>query len=195
MTTVSQPGIYALHEADGVVRYVGQAINLEKRLRGHRNANEKARYPVEQWAFTIGRDNLRHTVLERCSLEQLDEAERGWISNLGTYYREGEGFNQTRGGSIGTTGYVYTENQCQKLSDFQRRYFEAASAREKLSRAAQAKYQDPARRTATSRGVSLFFESLSDYERAVYRGKDPQLRHDVLHVGRGRKSSRCKICY
>ena len=56
------------------------------------------------------------------SLEELCEMEIGYIIEYNSYYMNGKGYNMTFGGE-GLSGYIYTEEHKQKLSEATKRYY------------------------------------------------------------------------
>lgn len=105
-------GIYALtHNATGK-KYVGQSINIERRLYIH--SLGKARYPIGRAIKKYGFDAFSIEIIEECERGQLGEREQHWISRLDTLTPNG--FNLTTGGDQP----VFTEETIQKLRYAQR---------------------------------------------------------------------------
>jgi group I intron endonuclease len=98
-------------------RYVGKTVRtLERRwyehvTHSHGGSEEMTLY---QAIRKHGADAFELSVLEECANEeQLDEAERKWIRELGTFRRE---YNMTEGGD-GLKGYRHTEETKRKMSE------------------------------------------------------------------------------
>lgn len=101
-------------------RYVGKTKrSLEQRWRehvthSHGGSEEMALY---QAIRKHGAESFELSVLEECDDEDaLDEAERKWIRELGTFRRE---YNMTEGGD-GLKGYRHTEATKRRMSESRR---------------------------------------------------------------------------
>jgi predicted GIY-YIG superfamily endonuclease len=71
--------IYGLCDADGTVRYIGKANNVEKRLASHMREKDRRDYPVYRWLRKNGRPKI--VVLHECGLdEDWREVERRLIA-------------------------------------------------------------------------------------------------------------------
>jgi len=66
------------------------------------------------------------------TLEELCEKEIGYIQVYNSYYMDGNGYNMTLGGE-GINGYVYTEEDKQKMSEMCKKYWENPEARKEHS--------------------------------------------------------------
>ena len=75
------------------------------------------------------------------TLEELCEKEIGYILKYNSYYMNKNGYNMTYGGE-GTTGYVYTEDVKQKMSEIAKKRFENPEAILKNSEAMKKYYQE-----------------------------------------------------
>ena len=75
------------------------------------------------------------------TLEELCEKEIGYIVEYNSYYMNKNGYNMTYGGE-GTTGYVYTEDIKQKMSEIAKKRFENPEAILKNSEAIKKYYQE-----------------------------------------------------
>ena len=75
-----QPGCYALASHDGDVLYVGLATNLRRRLRDHRESDEK------RAAAKGRRADWFHFAL--CAGPELPRVERGWMNQYETLHGE-----------------------------------------------------------------------------------------------------------
>jgi group I intron endonuclease len=112
--------VYLVTNAVNGKRYVGKTKrDLEKRWRehvthSHGGSDEMALYRALQ---KHGAESFELSVLEECADEDaLDEAERKWIRELGTFRRE---YNMTEGGD-GLKGYRHTEATKRKMSESHR---------------------------------------------------------------------------
>ena len=92
-------GIYKITNLINGKTYIGQAVDIDKRLREHINdsANPNRReynYPLSRAYRKYGITNFQMSVLEECSREELNEKEKFYID---TYMANGFGYNSTRG--------------------------------------------------------------------------------------------------
>ena len=109
--------------------YVGQAEQLRKRLLHHINNFKNCRYdaPLYRAMTKYGLDAFEVEILEiidglsdRMEIKKkLDEFEIYYIEHLNSYAPNG--YNQTRGGDAGVTGYKFTEEQRQHISENSKR--------------------------------------------------------------------------
>ena len=109
--------------------YVGQAEQLRKRLLHHINNFKNCRYdaPLYRAMTKYGLDAFEVEILEiidglsdRMEIKKkLDEYEIYYIEHLNSYAPNG--YNQTRGGDAGVTGYKFTEKQRQHTSENSKR--------------------------------------------------------------------------
>ena len=75
------------------------------------------------------------------TLEELCEKEIEYIIKYNSQYMNGNGYNMTFGGE-GTNGYVYTEDDRQKMSERMKKYFENPEARKAQSERLKKHYED-----------------------------------------------------
>ncbi len=88
--------------------YIGKTHNLERRIWEHLNC-AIAQTPVTAFHKALkkyGLDGFEFSILEYCSRQDLDEAERKWIALLGS--KSPRGYNLTDGGD-GFRGGTHTE--------------------------------------------------------------------------------------
>ncbi len=100
--------------------YVGQTQRtLDDRWAEHvHNALKmKKEMPIYAAIRKHGVESFEVTILQEClSPEELDQAEKRWIDELGTYSR---GYNATKGGH-GISGYKHTEDAKRRMSEARR---------------------------------------------------------------------------
>ena len=189
-------GIYALADPrTGVVRYIGQAVDVVSRYRAHAQGRSRVGN-VSAWVrllWAVARRKPRLVVLTLCAREHLDDRERWWIA---AYRRAGGLLNENDGGG----GSNPSAHVRAKLSAVARRRmqdpverakisaamrspetrakFSAAmrspGTRAKISAANRRRYQDPAERA-----------KLSAANRRRYQ--DPAARTKMADALRGRK--------
>lgn len=95
-------GIYKITNTINGKCYIGQSRNIEKRWIEHKNRpyNKKDKsynYPFYRAIRQYGLKNFTFEVLEECSIEELNEREKYWISVYNSFDKN-YGYNLTRGG-------------------------------------------------------------------------------------------------
>lgn len=99
-------GIYKIEHKKTHKVYIGQSIDVQRRLSAHRSrstSDQQIDIVIQQ----EGVDQFSFEVLEECSVEKLNEREQYYIELYNSYLA---GYNQTKGGK-GTSG------ACVKLSE------------------------------------------------------------------------------
>lgn len=95
---VGASGIYKITHIDSGISYIGQARDIKERLITHIKCSLGIDTPVtsQLYAFTRekGIDNFTFEVLEKCSINELNEKEKFYIDLYQTY---DFGLNKTRG--------------------------------------------------------------------------------------------------
>lgn len=89
-------GIYKITNKLNNKVYIGQSNNLERRRREHFDWNLSKRQYIDEIISDIGAENFDYEVIEYCSITELDEKEKYWISFYNSFY---EGYNKTKGGA------------------------------------------------------------------------------------------------
>lgn len=93
--------IYVLTDPDtGIVRYVGKAVDLTKRMYGHCHVNPASKNQRAMWIASLAavgkKPNM--TVIEHCTEQNWKDAERRWIAH---YLPTGHLTNKGAGGESG----------------------------------------------------------------------------------------------
>ncbi len=100
---MEKSGIYALHNNKSGKVYIGQTKDLSRREKDHfrelRKGTHHNKY-LQRAYKKYGESTFRFIVLERCSVEELDEREKHWISQMRTMDAE-NGYNLEGGGNVG----------------------------------------------------------------------------------------------
>ena len=86
-------GIYKITNKINGKSYIGYSNNIERRFKEHCYKNEQT---IDKAIRKYGADSFAFEVLEECSLSELQEKEKYWISVYNTYY--GYGYNEHEGG-------------------------------------------------------------------------------------------------
>lgn len=101
-------GIYCILNRLNGKRYYGQSLNLEYRM-SFLERNSHLNSSLEKYR----RDNFEIFVVEECTIDELDERERFYISRDDTM-DPSLGYNKTSGGNLNK---VFSEETLRKMSD------------------------------------------------------------------------------
>lgn len=93
-------GIYKIENMVNHKCYIGQAVDINKRWRRHRETYTDAtsreyEYPIYRAMRKYGIDNFSFEVIEECLREELNEKEKHYIEKYDAFFN---GYNQTLGG-------------------------------------------------------------------------------------------------
>ena len=86
-------GIYKITKKENGKSYIGQSNDIERRFQEHKS---KTDIPIELAIQKYGINAFDFDVIEKCSLDKLDEREIYWISYYNTF--KGFGYNCNSGG-------------------------------------------------------------------------------------------------
>lgn len=111
---MTKTGIYALTNTSTGKMYVGQSIDIGRRLVEHSKAKEP--FAIGKAIAKYGWDSFRVEILELCEREMLNEREIAWIDRLGT--TSPHGYNMTTGGG---QGKQVTDDVRKKISEATRK--------------------------------------------------------------------------
>ena len=103
-------GIYCITNNINGMQYVGQSINIEKRIHQHIHGNKESE--IHKAIKEYGVNNFTFEPLISCSPNELDEQEVKFIRLLGTYEN---GYNQTRGGQHSVFNVQYNYEKYSEL--------------------------------------------------------------------------------
>lgn len=108
-------GIYEITNTINLKKYIGQSIDVEKRLKQHKNKLSKGFHPniylQRSWNIN-GSESFKFNLLEICRIEELSEKEIAYIEK---FQEINKSFNLTSGGE-GSLGRVVSEETRAKLS-------------------------------------------------------------------------------
>jgi hypothetical protein len=137
--------IYKINFPNGK-HYIGQTTtSLEQRTKEHKrtakNGDSKCVYNAIRKYEMV--DTLELIEIDTAdTIEELCEKEIEYIREYNSYYMNNNGYNMTYGGE-GTNGYVYTEEEKQKISERVKKYYEDnPDAREQQSEKMKKYYED-----------------------------------------------------
>lgn len=72
-------GIYLIKNNITNESYIGQSRNIEQRFSSHRRALKDKKYSLYSDMRFYGLENFTFSILETCSISQLDKREMFWI--------------------------------------------------------------------------------------------------------------------
>ena len=187
--------------------YIGlTTTSLEQRQTQHKNTAKKGdmhclynalrKYEMEDTFQLIEIDTAD-------TLEELCEKEIGYILKYNSYYMNKNGYNMTYGGE-GTTGYVYTEDVKQKMSEIAKKRFENPEAILKNSEAIKKYYQEHPEALQINRETQIKYneehpekgEAHSEIMKAHYenpvarlKNRETQIKYNEEHPEKGEAHS------
>lgn len=113
---LKESGIYKIENIVNGKVYIGQSSWLKKRIGVHicrlRDGTHDNIHLQRSWN-KYGEKSFRFDIVEKCSIDKLDEREIYWICFFDSY---NNGYNQTVGGG-GNRGYTYSDESKQKMRD------------------------------------------------------------------------------
>lgn len=101
MNYITNVGIYKITNVKNKKVYIGQSINLRKRIRDHKNELRKNKHRnvmLQRIYNKYGENIFVYEILEECEAEQLDSKEIFWIDFFGANDRI-YGYNFESGGN------------------------------------------------------------------------------------------------
>lgn len=109
MMDAKKCGVYLVTHRESGRRYVGQSIDVDRRIREH-SAGHQGTGLLCKAIKKHGKDAFEFTVIELCEQRNLNAAEVKWIAELRTIHPNG--FNLTTGGYE----YVFTDEVRARMS-------------------------------------------------------------------------------
>lgn len=110
----NESGIYCIRNKINNKRYIGQSDNLNNRWKRHKSDLKCGTHfnrHLQSAYDKYGLDNFEFIILEKCSIELLDEREVFWIDY---YDSKNNGYNLAEGG-LGCRGYKHSEEEIIKM--------------------------------------------------------------------------------
>lgn len=102
-------GIYKITNKINGKSYIGQSINIERRFREHKYISSETNQSLIKAYKKYGRENFEFEMLEKCTLENLNQREMFYIKTLKPQY------NRTSGGD-GSPKHIVSEKTRKILS-------------------------------------------------------------------------------
>jgi hypothetical protein len=155
--------IYKIEFPNGK-HYIGKTnTSLKQRQNEHKNSAENGK--TNSVYKALRKYNMVDTfelveIDTADTIEELCEMEIGYILMYNSHYIDGNGYNMTYGGE-GVVGYVFTEEDKQKMSESQKKYYkENPEAIQKMSEIKKEYYEkNPDKRLLLSEITKKQFES------------------------------------
>lgn len=96
-------GIYKATNKINNKCYIGKSVDIDYRINRHRRDAFRETSSAYNCYFYkairhYGLDNFTFEVIEECDVEKLDDREKYYIKLYNSYYKNGGGYNLTRGG-------------------------------------------------------------------------------------------------
>lgn len=145
--------------------YIGlTTTSLEQRQREHKcsakNGDTKCLYNALRSHKMV--DTFKLIEIDTAdTLEELCEKEIHYILEYNSYYKDENGYNMTYGGEA-SNGYVFTEDDKQKISEAQKKRFENPEEIKKLSEAVKKRFENPDERAKQCIRMKKRFEDNPD---------------------------------
>jgi len=153
--------IYKIEFPNGK-HYIGlTTTSLEQRRKEHKrcakNGDNRCLYNALRKYDMI--DNFELVEIDTSdTLEELCEKEIGYIIEYNSYYMNENGYNMTSGGD-GTTGYVFTEEDKEQISESLKKYFEEnPEAGKEHGEKMKKRFENPEARQKQSESLKKYFE-------------------------------------
>jgi len=170
-------GIYCIYNLANRKCYVGQAKDIEKRWKQHRQELRIGKHYNEhlQRAWQkYGETTFQFMVLEYCTEDKLDELEALYIEECDAYEN---GYNMTLGGE-GTRGFYHTDDYKQRMSELMKGREFSKETRKRIAEA------------ATGRPCIKTKARLDGYRKQAEKLKGrPRAKEHCRHISEAKKGS------
>lgn len=119
-------GIYGIRNDKNGKWYIGQAVNIEVRNRnekrnierGYIHPDKSANVHFNRAIKKYGSNSFSFHIIELCDRNSLDEKEQFYIKKFNSL--SPNGYNLTEGGTKGTKGYKFSDEQRKHMSEVQK---------------------------------------------------------------------------
>ncbi len=128
-------GVYSITNTINNKKYIGKSDNIYVRWDEHRKELNKGvhhnKHLQRAWN-KYGENNFIFEIIEKCKNDELAyQREQYWVNYYDSFKN---GYNMNEGGT-GGLGYTHTEENIQKMSEFQKERMKDPKEKEKLSEA------------------------------------------------------------
>ena len=171
--------------------YIGlTTTSLEQRTREHKSSaksnDPRCLYKALRKYDMI--DTFELIEIDRAdTIEELREKEIRYIIDYNSHYKTGNGYNMTNGGE-GTNGYIYTDEDSQKISNAQQIRFNNPEEREKSSESAKKRFKNPKEIQKISNAQQIRFKNPEEKEKLSEaqkkRFENPEEREKLSEIGK-----------
>jgi group I intron endonuclease len=143
--------VYAITNTLNSKIYIGQTKSPKNRKGRHWFEGKKpnSKNHLYRAMYQHGLDNFRFEIIEECSISEVDDRERYWISYYDSCHPE-KGYNKESGGNLG-------KNKILTEEDKRRIYCKERS--QKISQSLKGRKLSDEHKKAVSKGVSRYFET------------------------------------
>lgn len=128
-------GIYKIENLVNGKIYIGQAVNLQRRIREHKLVSRYNNPKNSEYNFALSRairkyglNNFSFNIIEECKQEELDDKECYWIKYYNSY---NDGYNETIGGKKGPNKPLFKIYQYDLFGNYLNEYENIYEASEK----------------------------------------------------------------
>ena len=173
--------------------YIGLTTNsLDQRTREHKssakNGDTRSLYKALRKHNMV--DTFELIEIDTAdTLEELCKKEIKYIIEYDSHYITGKGYNMTNGGE-GTIGYIYTDEDRQKISEAQKKRFEIPEEIQKISEAAKKRFENPEEIQKMSNAQQIRFENPEEREKLSEaqkkRFENPEARQKISEAAKKR---------
>lgn len=104
-------GIYKITNKINNKCYIGQSVDITRRIREHRNCKSKSQ-GIDSAIQKYGIDNFTFEIVEECTQQELNEKEIYWIQYYNSYLK---GYNETSGGAFASHFNLLDKEKLQQI--------------------------------------------------------------------------------
>lgn len=112
-------GIYCFENILDGEKYIGQAADIDTRIKNHQNLLRKCKdvcIAFQRAWSKYGEENFIYYEVERCCIDSLNDREKYWIKELHSHITD-HGYNVSWGGDSFFRGLHHTEDAKRRISE------------------------------------------------------------------------------
>ncbi len=156
-------GIYCIENIINFKKYIGRAINIYGRKRSHffalKNNIHHGNHFQRAWN-KYGENAFIFYIIEICSIEDLNDREKFWISHFKTFGYNGDfGYNETSGGD---SNYIVSQETKEKLRNAHLGHTLSLQHRENISKGNMGNHMSNETKTKISASHKKIYENNPD---------------------------------